>query len=637
MRADTCGVQPPCRAPRASPALNGRADSDSGGLRALTTSPDPVVRMRGIVKRFPGVLANAGVDFDLLPGEVHALLGENGAGKSTLMNVLYGLHTADEGEILLRGKRVAFRSAADAIDAGLGMVHQHFMLVKPFTVAENMVLGRPSPRAPLARRPPGHRKAAGRPLAAVRRCRSTPPRRSGPSRSASSSASRSSRRCIAGADVLILDEPTAVLTPQEWTGLLGIIQRLQAEGKSIVFISHKLGEVLAVSDRITVMRDGRVVGEARTQDDGQEHAGPDDGGPRRRADCGKGTGAPGRARAVCQGVSAENDRGLPALAERQPRGSSRRNPRHRRCGRQRANGAGRGYRGPAPGGERPHHLVRTDAAGQATGRAPSPGLAHVPSDRYGMAMLKDFSIAENLVLQNVGKPPFTCSRFPRPWRDSRQCVATRPRFRRADALHRGDGRQPVGRQCAEDGARARVVSQAESAAGCPTDTRAGCGRDRVRAPQAGRAAGCGRRGASDFDRTRRGPRPERPDRGHVRGRDHGRRGRRQRRHQRHRPDDGRAAPPSRGCARAARREPGIRPWRREETTHGRCESGKGPARAPAQPAMDGHDRRAAARRGGRPADRRTADSSGRREPDRGVRGHDAAAHSADSDRSKRRS
>ena len=114
----------------------------------MNTSPDPVVRMRGIVKRFPGVLANAGVDFDLLPGEVHALLGENGAGKSTLMNVLCGLYAADEGEILLRGEPVAFRSAADAIEAGLGMVHQHFMLVKPFTVAENIVLGRPSPRAP---------------------------------------------------------------------------------------------------------------------------------------------------------------------------------------------------------------------------------------------------------------------------------------------------------------------------------------------------------------------------------------------------------------------------------------------------------------------------------------------------------
>ena len=111
------------------------------------TAAPAVVEMRGIVKRFPGVVANAGVDFDLLPGEVHALLGENGAGKSTLMNVLYGLYPPDAGEVRLFGERVAFNSAADAIARGLGMVHQHFMLVEPFTVAENIVLGQPSPRA----------------------------------------------------------------------------------------------------------------------------------------------------------------------------------------------------------------------------------------------------------------------------------------------------------------------------------------------------------------------------------------------------------------------------------------------------------------------------------------------------------
>jgi simple sugar transport system ATP-binding protein len=113
----------------------------------------PVVEMRGIVKRFPGVVANAGVDFDLRQGEIHALLGENGAGKTTLMNVLYGLYEPDAGEILLRGRPVRFSSARDAINHGLGMVHQHFMLVPPFTVAENIVLGQRSPREPLVENP----------------------------------------------------------------------------------------------------------------------------------------------------------------------------------------------------------------------------------------------------------------------------------------------------------------------------------------------------------------------------------------------------------------------------------------------------------------------------------------------------
>jgi simple sugar transport system ATP-binding protein len=119
----------------------------------LTANTDPIVQMRGIVKRFPGVVANAGVDFDVLPGEIHALLGENGAGKTTLMNVLYGLYAADEGEVLLKGRPVAFASARDAIANGLGMVHQHFMLVYPISVADNIVLGQKSPRAPLMEKP----------------------------------------------------------------------------------------------------------------------------------------------------------------------------------------------------------------------------------------------------------------------------------------------------------------------------------------------------------------------------------------------------------------------------------------------------------------------------------------------------
>ncbi len=164
----------------------------SGASVPVTETAAPaVVEMRGIVKRFPGVIANAGVDFDLLPGEVHALLGENGAGKSTLMNVLYGLYPPDAGEVRLFGERVAFNSAADAIAHGLGMVHQHFMLVKPFTVAENIVLGQPSPRAPLLEERRARSTNVWRRSPTSMGWPSIPPPKSGRCRWASSSVSKS--------------------------------------------------------------------------------------------------------------------------------------------------------------------------------------------------------------------------------------------------------------------------------------------------------------------------------------------------------------------------------------------------------------------------------------------------------------
>jgi general nucleoside transport system ATP-binding protein len=375
----------------------------------VTTSPDPVVRMRGIVKRFAGVVANAGVDFDLLPGEVHALLGENGAGKSTLMNILCGLHVAEEGEILLRGEPVRFRSAADAIDAGLGMVHQHFMLVKPFTVAENMVLGRPSPRAPLLE----DRRAVDKRLVALSQQYGLQIDPAAPVWTLSVGEQQRVeilKALYCGADVLILDEPTAVLTPQEWTGLLGIIQRLQGEGKSIVFISHKLGEVLSVSDRITVMRDGRVVGHTPTRGTDKDTLAQMMVGRHVMLLVSKGPASPGEPVLTVEGVSAENDRGLPAL-----RGVSLEVRAGEILGIAGVAGNGQTELEEVIAGLRQATAGRITVCGRplparATGGA-VPGLAHVPSDRYGMAMLKDFSIAENLVLQRVGDPPFASRGF----------------------------------------------------------------------------------------------------------------------------------------------------------------------------------------------------------------------------------
>src|SRR5579875_1857206 len=217
-----------------------------------------VLELRGITKRYPGVVADDHVDFDVRAGEVHALLGENGAGKSTLMNVLYGLTKPDEGEIVVRGKRVSFSSAKDAIEAGIGMVHQHFMLIPVMTVAENIVLGVEPVRNGLLLDERGAEQRvrelsqqfglAVDPTALVSRITVGQQQRV-----------EILKALYRGADILILDEPTAVLTPQEAGELFAIVRSLKADGKSIIFISHKLNEVLEIADRITVLRRGKRI------------------------------------------------------------------------------------------------------------------------------------------------------------------------------------------------------------------------------------------------------------------------------------------------------------------------------------------------------------------------------------------
>ena len=217
-----------------------------------------VLQLKGITKRFPGVLANDAVDFDLRKGEVHALLGENGAGKSTLMNVLYGLYRPDEGEIVVRGDPVAFHSPRDAIDHGIGMVHQHFMLVPVMTVAENIVLAMEPTRAGLLfDNVTAERRAAE--LAGSFGFTLDPDARIEDITVGQQQRVEIVKALYRRADILLLDEPTAVLTPQEAVELFGILNQLKADGMSIIFITHKLNEVLDIADRITVLRRGKAV------------------------------------------------------------------------------------------------------------------------------------------------------------------------------------------------------------------------------------------------------------------------------------------------------------------------------------------------------------------------------------------
>jgi ABC-type uncharacterized transport system ATPase subunit len=220
-------------------------------------SSPPLVVMRGITKRFPGVVANDDVSLELRAGEVHALVGENGAGKSTLMRILYGMYPHEEGSIEVRGKAVRIHSPRDAIAQGIGMVHQHFVLVDPFTVAENVILGQEG--GPVVRADEANRK--------VRELAETYGFQIDPSAPVESLSVGEEQRVeilkalYRGVEILILDEPTAVLTPTEADALFENLRRLRDSGKSIVFISHKLDEVLEIADRITVLRRGKVVGE----------------------------------------------------------------------------------------------------------------------------------------------------------------------------------------------------------------------------------------------------------------------------------------------------------------------------------------------------------------------------------------
>ncbi len=216
------------------------------------------IEMRNITKRFPGVLANDGVNFDVSAGEVHALLGENGAGKSTLMRQLYGMYRPDQGEILIDGKVHVFNSPADAIQAGIGMIHQHFMLVPTLTVVENVALGLKSLREPMLDL--AHVSAKIQELSHLYGLKVDPDTYVWQLSVGEQQRVEIIKALYRGAGLIILDEPTAVLTPQEVNDLFVTLKRMVSEGHALIFISHKLHEVMAISDRVTVLRDGRAIG-----------------------------------------------------------------------------------------------------------------------------------------------------------------------------------------------------------------------------------------------------------------------------------------------------------------------------------------------------------------------------------------
>ena len=363
-----------------------------------------VLETRGLTKRFPGVLACDHIDLRLQQGEVLGLLGENGAGKSTLMNLIYGLYAPDEGEILVSGQSVNIQSPNDAIRLGIGMVHQHFQLVPVLTVTENIMLGNESIRGMFLDRRSARRRIVeiseqygleiepdvlvqDIPVGVQQRVEII-------------------KALYRSADILILDEPTAVLTPQETEGLFAIMRTLIESGVSIIFISHKLKEIKTICDRAAVLRGGRVVGEADPHVASEQQLASMMVGREVILSVDKGAAQAGDEVLVLSDVEVNNDRDLPAV-----RGVSLSVRAGEILGVAGVQGNGQSELLEALTGLREllggSVLINgQDVSNSSPRQVTETGLAHVPEDRQKNGLIRPFTIKDNCLLQNYYHEPF---------------------------------------------------------------------------------------------------------------------------------------------------------------------------------------------------------------------------------------
>lgn len=368
-------------------------------------STDHIIHMQGITKRFPGVVANNRANLAVRAGTIHALLGENGAGKTTLMNVLYGLYQPEEGEIFVHGQARRISSPRQAMDLGIGMVHQHFMLVPVLSVAENIILGLPPARGPLLDLPAAERaiaelsESSGLPVDPRAKVWQLPV--------GIQQRVEILKFLYRGVDILILDEPTAVLTPDEVGRFFNVLRTLQGRGVTIILITHKLNEVMAISDQVTVMRAGADVATVDTtatnpQDLARMLVGREvvfrvDKPPR----------PPGDTVLEINDLHVQDDRGLPAV-----QGVSLSIRAGEIVGIAGVSGNGQTELTEAITGIRPVTQGRISLYGRdITHCSPrqiiQAGVAQIPSDRHVMGTVEGFSLAENTVLSVVNNPPFS--------------------------------------------------------------------------------------------------------------------------------------------------------------------------------------------------------------------------------------
>jgi len=361
--------------------------------------------MRGITKRYPNVVANDHINLDVRPGEIHALLGENGAGKTTLMNILYGLARPDEGEILLDGEVVSLRGPSDAIAHGISMVHQHFMLIPVLSVAENIVLGSETMNGPIFL---DHGEANKRIAELAQRFgfEIDPEAKVGSLSVGSQQRVEILKALYRDARILVLDEPTAVLTPPETEEIFAVLRRLAGGGHSIIFISHKLYEVLEIADRVTVIRRGRVVGERAPEGTSEEDLAELMVGRDVSLVVDRGTSKPADVVLKVEGLKAADDRGNEAVA-----GVDLEIRAGEILGIAGVAGNGQdelvesliGLRRPTAGRVT---LDDRDVTGWASRAMYGAGVAYVPADRQRYGIVMSFPLTDNLILTSYHRPPY---------------------------------------------------------------------------------------------------------------------------------------------------------------------------------------------------------------------------------------
>jgi len=361
------------------------------------------LEMAGITKRFPGVLANDDVTIEVRAGEILALLGENGAGKTTLMNILYGLYQPDAGTIRINGQPVNISSPRQAIEVGIGMVHQHFMLVPTLTVAENVALGLASPGPVLDLKAVSQRIVE---IASTYNLAVNPSAYVWQLSVGEQQRVEIVKALFLGASLLVLDEPTAVLTPQEAAELIALLRQMAAQGRPIIFISHKLNEVMAVSDRVTVLRDGRVVATRATRETTPQELARLMVGRELVAQRRQGDAPAGQVVLELRDLWAASDKGSPAL-----RGVSLEVRAGEILGIAGVSGNGQKELAEVISGLRPATGGRIKIAGRDVTNWPpdriiSAGLGYIPEDRLHVGTISSFAVWENLILKDHHRPPY---------------------------------------------------------------------------------------------------------------------------------------------------------------------------------------------------------------------------------------
>lgn len=369
----------------------------------------PVVELKQITKRFPGIVANDSISLTLRKGEIHALLGENGAGKSTLMNILFGLYQPDEGTIEINGEPVTIDNPNKAIKLGIGMVHQHFKLVQPFTVTENIILGM-EPRKGLNI----DYKSASAEVAKLSEQYGLHVNPNSKIQDISVGMQQRveiMKTLFRGADILIFDEPTAVLTPQEISELMGIMRRLVEEGKSIILITHKLKEIMEISDRVTIIRRGKVIDTVDTKNTNPKELAEKMVGRGVTFKIDKKSPAIGQPVLQLNQVKMNNKNGVSVL-----NGLDLEVKAGEIVGIAGVDGNGQTELIEAITGLRKINSGSIKLSGKEVSNLPArkiieSGLSHIPEDRHKHGLVLDFSISENMVLETYYKSPYSKGGF----------------------------------------------------------------------------------------------------------------------------------------------------------------------------------------------------------------------------------